>query len=196
MSVVVVVRKGDRAVMAADTQTSDGSIVLSAEYITNHEKIVTFGDSYFGFAGWSASQEIMQSVMRNHPDKLDFSTREAVFETARSIHGLLKKEYFLETQEDEKDQPVESSQLSMLVAGPRGIFELESYRAVSEYKRFWAIGSGRRFAIGAMYAVYDQLADPLAIARVGIEAACQFDDGCSLPMTHHEASLASSLTTD
>ena len=189
MSVVVVVRKGSRAVMAADTQTSDGSIVLSADYITNHKKLVAFGDSFLGFAGWSASQEIMQSVIRHHADKLDFSNREAVFETARKIHGLLKSEYFLETQED-KDQPVESSQLSMLVAGPRGIFELESYRAVSEYKRFWAIGSGRRFAVGAMHAVFEQYDDPLAIARAGVAAACQFDDGCSLPMDHCEVTLA------
>ncbi len=189
MSVIVVVRKNGRAVISADTLQSDSSMVLPAEYVKNHEKIVTFGDTFLGFAGWSASQEIMESVIRQHPDTLDFSGREALFETARKLHTLLKSDYFLDTQED-KDQPVESSQLSMLVAGPSGIFELESYRAVAEFTRFWAIGSGRGLALGAMHAVFDLHDDPLAIARAGVVAACQFDEGCGLPITERSVALA------
>ena len=188
MSVIVVARKHGRAVIAADTLQSDSSMVLPAEYVVNHEKILQFGDTYLGFAGWSASQEIMESVIRQHPETLDFSNRATLFETARQLHGLFKSDYFLDTQED-KDQPVESSQLSMLVAGPNGIFELESYRAVAEYTRFWAIGSGRGLALGAMHAIYEQHDDPLVIARAGIAAACQFDEGCSLPMTERTVEL-------
>ena len=74
----------------------------------------------------------------------------------------------METQED-KEQPVESSQLDALIVGPAGIFEFESYRSVSEYARYWAIGSGKTLALGAMHAVYDLLGDPLDIARAGVE---------------------------
>lgn len=190
MSAIVVVRKNGRAVMAADTQSSDDSVVIPSRYMKNHEKIVRFGDTFLGFAGWSASQDVMESVIRNHSDKLDFSNRHAVFETARRVHSVLKSDYFLDTQED-KDQPVESSQISMLVAGPNGIFELESYRAVVEYTRFWAIGSGRSLALGAMHAVYDSFEDPVAIASAGVAAACEFDDGCDMPISTRAVELAS-----
>lgn len=194
MSVIVVVRKNGQAVIAADTQASDNSVIVRADYVKNHEKIIAHGGNFLGFAGWSASQEIMESVVRHHAESLDFSDRAAIFETSRKLHGLLKSDYFLETQED-KDQPVESSQVSMLVAGPKGIFELESYRAVTEYTRFWAIGSGRSLAIGAMHAIYNQLDDPLQIARAGVAAACEFDEGCALPMTHHSIALAAESKT-
>ncbi|MEM9057849.1 MAG: MFS transporter [Pseudomonadota bacterium] len=189
MSIIVVVRKAGRAVIAADTQASDGSLTLDAAHLANHDKLVPFGDSVLGFAGWSASQEIMESIVRRRPELLDVSSRHALAEAAFKLHAVLKEDYFIDTQED-KDQPVESSQLSMLVASPNGIFELESYRAVSEYTRFWAIGSGRPIAIGAMHAAYAVYDDPLSIARAGIEAACAFDDGCMMPMTYHTVVLA------
>lgn len=147
-----------------------------------------FGDNYLGLAGWAASQDIMESVIRHHPDKLDFSDRSKIFETMRELHSIIKSDYHIDTSE-EKDQPVESSQLSMLIANPQGIFEVDSYRTVSEYERFWALGSGRTLALGAMQAVYERLDSAAEIAQAGIEAACEFDDGCGLPATTYTVGL-------
>ena len=188
MSVIVVVRKGGEAAIAADTAMTDGSIMLRAKYVRNNEKILRFGDTYVGLAGWSAAQDIFESIVRNHTDKLDFGGRAAIFETALNLHGLLKSDYHIDTQE-EKDQPVESSQLSMLIANAHGIFEVDSYRTVSEYERFWALGSGRRFALGALYYCYDMYDSAGDIARAAVEAACEFDDGCSLPVTVYRVAL-------
>ncbi len=188
MSVIVVVRKGGEVAIAADTAQTDGSVMLRAKYVRNSEKIVRFGDTYVGLAGWSAAQDIFESVVRNHADKLDFSSRAAIFETARNLHGLMKSDYHIDTQE-EKDQPVESSQLSMLIANRHGIFEVDSYRTVSEYERFWALGSGRRFALGAMYQCYEQFDTASEIAGAGVAAACEFDDGCAPPVTTHRIAL-------
>ena len=47
----------------------------------------------------------------------------------------------------------------MLIANASGIFGVYSYREVFEFDRFWGIGSGRSFALGAMYAVYDKAED-------------------------------------
>ncbi len=184
MSIIVVVKKGGRCVMAADTAQSDDSLMIRAPYVTNHEKIIRFGDNLLGLAGWSVAQDIMESVIRHHPGRLNFDSRAEIFETARNVHSLMKSDYYIDPQE-EKDQPVESSQIQMLIANPFGIYELESYRSVAEYERFWALGSGRFVALGALYACYDRLADPEEIARIAVEAACEFDDGCALPMTVH-----------
>ena len=126
--------------------------------------------------------------MRSGNVELDFSSREAVFETARKLHEIMKSEYFMDPQE-EKEQPVESSQISALIAGPSGIFELESYRSVAQYTRFWAIGSGKKLAIGAMHAVYDRFDDAQQIAEAGLRAACEFDDGCSAPFETRSVAL-------
>lgn len=188
MSIIVVVRKGNEAAIAADTLQCDDSLQLTSRYVRNHEKIVRVGETLIGLAGWAASQDIFESLVRNHSDELRFGDRAEVFETTRRIHAILKADYHIDTQE-EKDQPVESSQMSLLIANPHGLFEVDSYRTVSEYERFWALGSGRGLALGAMYTVYDRLDHAADIAEVGVEAACEFDDGCGLPATMHTVRL-------
>ncbi len=188
MTVVVAVRKDAGAVIAADSAQSDGSMVVPAHFYRDHTKLLQCGDCWLGSSGWSATVDALESIVRGHGAKLDFTSRAATFESARRIHRLLKDEYFVETQED-KEQPVESSQVDALIVGPAGIFEFESYRSVSEYARYWAIGSGKTLALGAMHAVYDLLGDPLDIARAGVEAACELDEGCRLPMEHVRVDL-------
>lgn len=180
MSIIVAVKKAGRVVLGADTAECEDDLIISSDYIVNSSKIVRAGDSWLGLAGWSATQHIIESVLRNEDHDLDFSDREAIFETSRKLHEIMKSDYFMDTQED-KDQPVESSQISALIANANGIFELESYRSVAEYHRFWAIGSGKRLAIGAMHAMYHITDDAKIIAEAGLKAACDFDDGCALP---------------
>lgn len=188
MSIIVALRKGNQAVIAADTAQSDETMVMRAKYLVNHEKILRTGDSFVGLAGWSASQDIFESLIREQPELLNFESRAAIFDSFRAMHEVMKEKYFIDTQED-KEQPVESSQVGAIIVNPHGVFEIESYRSVSEYKRFWALGSGKRLAMGAMHALYDTTDDVEAIARAGVEAACEFDDGCSLPLTCHVVTL-------
>ena len=183
MTVIVAVRKGARAVIAADSAQSDGSLVVPVHFYRDFTKLLRCGECWLGSSGWSATVDALESIIRSHDRELDWSSRRATFDSARRIHRLLKDDYFVETQE-EKEQPVESSQLDALIVGPAGIFEFESYRSVSEYSRYWAIGSGKTLALGAMHAVYERLSDPMDIAVAGVEAACELDEGCRLPVEH------------
>ena len=74
----------------------------------------------------------------------------------------------------------------VLMANPHGIFAIGSYRDVQEFSSFYAYGSGNEYALGAMLKAYD---DPKLsaedIAKIGIEAAAEFDDGTDLPMITH-----------
>lgn len=189
MSIIVALRKGNQAIIAADTAQSDDSMIMKARYLVNNEKIIQAANSYLGLAGWSASQDIFESLVREHSESMDFSSRATIFESFRKIHEIMKESYFIDTQED-KEQPVESSQVGALIVNSHGIFEIESYRSVSEYTRFWALGSGKRLAMGAMYALYERSDDLVEIAQAAVQAACEFDDGCELPITHHVVSLA------
>jgi ATP-dependent protease HslVU (ClpYQ) peptidase subunit len=62
-------------------------------------------------------------------------------------------------------------------------------REVFEFDRFWAIGSGRDFALGAMYAVYAKAKSAAAIAETGVMAGAEFDTGTSAPVLLHEVRI-------
>ena len=188
MTVIVAVRKGERAVIAADTSQGDGGMLVPRRYYRDYTKLRKCGRCWLGVAGWSATADALDSILRHHGKELAFSSNAEVFESARTIHRLLKDEYFVETRE-ERDQPVESSQVSALIVGPAGIFEFESYRSVSAYARYWALGSGKSLALGAMHAVYDRYKDPRDVAKAGVEAACELDDSCLLPMDYRRVKL-------
>ncbi len=188
MTTVVVVRKGDQAVIAADSLSTFGDTRIDAREDACWNKIFLSHGSYFSLTGSAAHDLVLQSLLKK-VKTLDFSSRMAIFESFRKLHPKLKEDFFLKTEEDE-DDPYESSQIIALLANPSGIFGVFSLREVYEYRRFWAVGSGRDFAIGAMHAVYDDPAlDALAIARIGIEAGCAYDVSSSLPMTHYVVTL-------
>jgi ATP-dependent protease HslVU (ClpYQ) peptidase subunit len=76
-----------------------------------------------------------------------------------------------------------------LIAHPAGIFGVYALREVYEYRRFWAIGSGAEYALGAMYALYDEADSAAAVARAGVAAGAEFDTGSGLPMSHRTFAL-------
>jgi ATP-dependent HslUV protease, peptidase subunit HslV len=95
-------------------------------------------------------------------------------------HQILKEKYFLNIKEEE-DDPYESSQITTLIANTHGIFGVYSYREVFSFDRFWAIGSGKTFALGAMYAAFDSLGSAHELAELGVNAGAEFDKSSALP---------------
>ena len=71
----------------------------------------------------------------------------------------------------------------------QGIYGIYSLREVDEYTRFWAVGSGAEYALGAMYSVYDSLNSAEEIAQVGVRAGTTFDSSSALPMTSFSIQL-------
>ena len=147
-----------------------------------------FGVSYIGIIGSTAHTQVLESLLRKHPKKISFNGVSDIFETYLRIHPILKDEFYLKTNEEDDDE-YESSQIEALIANPFGIFGMFSWRDVDEYNRFWAIGSGQKYALGAMYAIYDQIDDPEEIAKIGVDAGCEFDDGSGMPCTSYSITL-------
>lgn len=182
MSTIVVVKKNGKACIAADSLTSFGDLRMGSDYDAGYDKIQSYGPGYFGIVGSAAHALVMESVLKNQKVKIDFSDRMAIFETFRKLHPVLKDKYFLNAK-DEDDDPYEASHIDALICNPNGIFGIYSLREVSEYKKFWAIGSGSEYALGAMYAMYDRLDSAEDIARAGVEAGAEFNNATALPMT-------------
>lgn len=187
MTTIVVVRKNGVAAIAAESLTTFGDMRLASDFDAAHDKIMRCGDSYIGVAGSSAHQLVLENLVARDA-KLKLHSRADIFESFRRLHPLLKEECFLNPKEEEED-PYESSQITALIANPAGIFGFYSMREVFEYKKFWAIGSGREFALGAMHTVYDQDLSAEEIARIGIEAGVAFDINSALPASFYTVKL-------
>ncbi|MDQ1363724.1 MAG: hypothetical protein QG652_1586 [Pseudomonadota bacterium] len=195
MSTIVAVQKNGKAVIAADSLTTFGDLRMGVPYDASSDKIQNYGHGtdagYFGIVGSAAHALVMESVLKDKKVKIDFSDRMAVFETFRKLHPVLKDKYFLKTK-DEDDDPYEATHIDALICNPNGIFGIYSLREVSQYARFWAIGSGSEYALGAMFALYDRLKSPEDIARAGVEAGCEFNTASSLPLTMYTVDLKKS----
>ena len=181
MTTLVAVRKHDQIVIAADSLTTFGDVRLDADHDRSYDKILRHRDSYIGLCGSAAHQLVFESLLKQHPD-CDLGSKLAIFETMRKFHPILKDQHYLNPKEED-DDPYESTQITALVANAAGIFGVYSMREVFEYTKYWAIGSGKEVALGAMYALYPRLRTAEAVARAGIEAGAAFDKNSSLPMT-------------
>jgi len=164
MTTIVVVRKGDTAVIAADSLTTFGTTRLAPAYDRHPQKVMTYGDSFIGVAGSAAHQLVLENLLARSQD-LDFHGKGPIYESFRKLHPMLKDDAFLNPKEEE-DDPYESTQITALIANGNGIFGVYSMREVFEYTQFWAVGSGREFALGAMQSLFGRLRSATAIAKI------------------------------
>jgi ATP-dependent protease HslVU (ClpYQ) peptidase subunit len=188
MTTCVVVKKNNEIAIASDSLVTFGDTRLSHVYEAN-EKIFQVGDSYIALAGTAAHFPVMRKLLANMREDCRLGSRDEVFETFSKVHEILKEKYFLNTKEDE-DDPYESSQITSLIANPHGIFGVYSYREVFSFDRFWGIGSGRNFALGAMYAAYDCVRSAREVAEIGVQAGAEFDKSSSAPFRIYSFSVA------
>jgi ATP-dependent HslUV protease subunit HslV len=188
MSTIVVAQKNGRVCLGADTMSSLGSLRQRAHHVANHSKVTKVGDTYIGLTGTSASLVVLQSYFSNPERPRDFSSTEGIFETLRYAHQILKGEYFM-TAAPRNEEEYETTQFYGVAANPHGIFALYSYRSCQQFLRFWAAGSGRDFALGAMQVAYEGAKTVEEVVKAGLHAAAEFDGGTAGPYEIHSMDL-------
>lgn len=185
MSTVTVVRKNGQIAIAADTLTKWGAGRESADYIVNHHKIIRVGESFLGITGTATAHLILEDYFSGLEAAPALATPAEIFRVWNRLHGAMKDTYFLQTKEDDEDE-LESSRIDVLIANRHGIFGVSAYRTVQQFARFYAYGSGSPYALGAMFAAYDDPAqDAMTVARTGVLAACEFHDESGPPVEVH-----------
>ena len=181
MSTVVVARKGGVVAIACDSLVTFGETRLPAGYEANQKMFELAGTTVAAVGSVAHLTVLRNALTALAPEALKLDSREGLFETFLGLHPKLKERFFLNTKEHDSD-PYESSQFSIVLAGVQGIFGVESYREVFEFERFWAIGSGRRFALGAMHAVFERAKTAREVATAGVLAGCEFDTSSAGPV--------------
>ena len=189
MSIVCAAIKDEEIAIAADTQMSLGSLVTTAEDLKNCDKLLRVNDSVIGIVGWTAMSTMLETIVSEKAELFVMDDRKKIYRSLMKLHEEMKENYYLETDEH-KSQPVESLQLDALIINRNGIFEIGSYREVNQYLRFWAIGSGSRYSLGAMEALYAKAIEAKELVEAGVNAAAKFDSGCSLPATSEVMKLS------
>jgi len=189
MSTIVVVTKNGKACIAADSLTTFGDLRMGSAYDRAYDKIQGYEGGHFGIVGSAAHALVMESVLSDDKIEIDFSSRMGIFETFRMLHPVLKEHYFLNAK-DEEDDPYEATHIDALICNASGIFGVYSLREVSEYHKFWAIGSGSEFALGAMHALYNRMDSVEEIACAAIEAGCEFNSSSAMPMSIKSVDLS------
>ncbi|MFZ5501966.1 MAG: MFS transporter [Pseudomonadota bacterium] len=187
MTTIVVTRKNGVAAIAADTLTTFGSTRLPSHLDASHDKILHIGDSHIGICGSAAHHLVLANLLAKQ-NGLQLNSKEAIFETFRKLHPVLKAECFLNPKEDEED-PYESSQITALIVNPCGIFGIYSMREVFEYTQYWAIGSGHEFALGALHQAYPHYDDVAALATTAVESGIALDKNSAAPITCYSVKL-------
>lgn len=189
MSTLTVARTASGTAMAADALTTFNDLKLPPDLDAAGEKVIRIGEVCIGVVGYTAHHLVIQDALE-HFEGADLTSRRGLFETFRALHPILKDEYYLNPETDQEGDPYESTQVSLLVAAPTGIFGVYDMREVHEFSRFWAMGSGAAYALGAMHARWDDVEagtlGPGALAAVGVEAGCRFDPGSGAPVTVYE----------
>lgn len=190
MSIICAAIKNGEIAIACDTQINFGSLCASHKRIKNCIKYHEVNGSYMGLVGWNAIADIVNHLTQTQRELFNLDSRMAVFETLTRLHAVMKDKYFIEVKEDDENQPVESSQLDAIIINKHGLFEISSYREVNEYNDFWAIGSGRRYALGAMQVLHSMDITATEIVERAAIAAAEFDESCGLPVFSKMIKLA------
>ena len=187
MTTIAIAKKNGQVAIGADTLTTFGDTRLASPYKRVHDKILHFQGSWIAVCGSSAHHLVLENIFAGMK-KLRLGSRSEIFETFRAIHPILKEKCFLNPKEED-DDPYESSQITALIANNSGIYGVYSYREVFDYDRFWAAGSGRNFALGAMYMDYGRSGGAAEIVRAGIAAGIEFDKSSGGPFEVHSIKL-------
>lgn len=185
MSTVTVVKKNQRIAIAADTLAKWGSEKNSAKYVVNHNKIIQVGENYIAITGPASGHHALVHYFSRQKYNLSLRNVNEIFAVWKNLHQALKDDYHLDVKDD-SETAFESCSMDILIANPHGIFAVGAHRDVQEFSRFYSYGSGNEYALGAMFAIYDNdnyTAED--IARLGVLASAEFDDSTGDPVTSH-----------
>ena len=179
MSILVGVRKYDSIGLAGD---SLHCFVLRSEgpdHLDRVSKLRQYGLFVIGMAGASIYDTLMDDYLARTKPKHELDEEVKYLRFLVGFWRFVQSEYHLigEVPPDEESQFAQI-ECEFLFAGPAGLFTADADLTVMRYRKYCAVGSGARFAYGAMHAIYESELDAVKIAKRAAESAICFDPFC------------------
>lgn len=175
MGTLVAVKKGAEVCLATNAWNLREPWLGGSLHATPH-CIVKVGESYIGLASSVAFQTCLENILNGLQGKRipALTSRQELFTFFNQIHETLRNESGMNPSY-QPGQEFEWSPMNAIVINRSGIYRVDSSRGVYEFTRYWAYGSGEAFALGAMYASYDQDLSASEIAKKALAASSEFD---------------------
>jgi ATP-dependent protease HslVU (ClpYQ) peptidase subunit len=182
MTVAVAVLKNDVCVMAADSLVNFGGQRYPADNC-RFNKIYHLGDSLMVWAGWSLYGEMLDRYLAAHRPLPALESEQEVFGFFLRFWRTMREDQMFMIERSRADgHPFIDLDSVFLLANRHGMFRVASDMDVTQFQQYCAIGSGAKYALGAMRVLYDQLDDAVEIARGGVQVGIDFDVYCGGPI--------------
>lgn len=178
MSIAVAIKNSRQLVLGTDSQTSFGSSRVPTDNLKTI-KIHQIGAAYLATTGWGLYENILDDYLTRSPGvKID--TKQTIFAFFMTFWKELHEHYpFVKDQPDKEDEsPFGSLDASFLVISAQGIFHIGADMSVTTFEKYYAIGSGADYALGAVAALYNDTLDATTVCQKAIAAAIDFDVHC------------------
>lgn len=177
MSIAIAVKKDRRIALGTDSQSTFGDRRVPANVVAT--KIQQVGAAYLASTGWGIYDDILNDYL-SRTGAADLSSRPAVFAFFVAFWKELHEHYpFVKDQpEDGEHSPFGELDSSFLIVAPQGIFHVAGNMTVTEFARYYAIGSGCEYALGAASVLYGTEADSKTICCGAVETAIKFNVYC------------------
>ena len=177
MTIIACARIDNRIAIAADSRINAGAVKLTI----NEGKLLNFwtngglclrsdgptGPIAIGLAGWAVMEEVIIGYMQQHPlphgegtDALQFRQLlpgwlQGLWHLAEAKYGAIRE------RGADHIGPFGETEFSIIIGCQYGLFYIDSTLHTVHIEKYWAIGSGQEFALGAGY-VYTQMVEMTA----------------------------------
>jgi ATP-dependent protease HslVU (ClpYQ) peptidase subunit len=178
MSVAVAVQKNRELVLATDTQSTFGTTRVPSNMNVS-TKVRKIGSSYLATTGWGLYEDVLDDFLAKRKIR-KLTDRKSIFHFYQKLWKDLHSVYsFVNDQCGNKDEtPFGHLDSSFLVTNRNGIFYVAPDMSVTQFSRFFAIGSGGLYSLGALHGLYDGGKSARELAGKAVEAAIAFCAYC------------------
>jgi ATP-dependent HslUV protease, peptidase subunit HslV len=168
---IVAVKKNGVTCIGGDV--SVGASDIHPEHLQGVEKILPVGDSYLGIEPTPNAYWALKRYFQEKKDPICFASVGEIFREFLFLHQALKNDYDFSLSSFRKE-PFERLNFQTLLINRYGIFLISQFHCVFEYTKFYAIGEGSDYALGALEARYNQRGSAEDLVRIGLEVAANF----------------------
>ena len=171
MTTICAVIKNNQITIGCDGQTNNGILKLP-KIEANRNKLITKDDAIIGISGWSVVNNLLAHAITDKSLTLDFNGNIDLLFPVIEFHKYVKENFFFQPNSSDT---FESLDCDFLIINKYGLFHIDAFRSVNKFKTFYAIGSGKEIALGALDILYDLQLTPEEMVKKAIETASNYD---------------------
>jgi ATP-dependent protease HslVU (ClpYQ) peptidase subunit len=171
MTTIIASKKDKKICIGADTLISYGDEARTFDS-THHCKLIKTHLGIFGFAGDAVVQNAFMLFIKGEKFKHPKDIKISLFILFCDFLKFLESNCGFDGKTSDSDFKLTSG---FLFANKSGIWHVDAQRFVSEIHTFFAIGSGREYALGAAQVLYDSDIPARELVEKSLLSSCTFD---------------------